>query len=69
MDQDFQQSLMVNELETLSSREQFLGKNFCYDFPMPLILAGLSLREFVYEFKYQALVLFKCVLLQPKVCQ
>lgn len=30
---------------------------------------GLSLREFVHEFKYQTLVLFKCCLLQPKVCQ
>ena len=31
------------------------------------IYAGLCLREFVYEFKHQALVLFKCALLQPKV--
>lgn len=28
---------------------------------------GLSLREIVHEFKYQTLVLFKCMLLQPKV--
>ncbi|KAG0127981.1 transport protein Avl9-domain-containing protein [Tuber indicum] len=28
---------------------------------------GLSLREFVYEFKHQTLVLFKCALLQPKM--
>jgi len=28
---------------------------------------GLSLREFVYEFKHQTLILFKCALLQPKV--
>ncbi|KAA8904152.1 transport protein Avl9-domain-containing protein, partial [Sphaerosporella brunnea] len=32
-----------------------------------LHLAGLSLREFIYEFKHQALVLFKCMLLQPKM--
>ncbi|KAI9865856.1 MAG: late secretory pathway protein avl9 [Vezdaea acicularis] len=28
---------------------------------------GLSLREFIHEFKYQTLVLFKCCLLQPKM--
>lgn len=30
-------------------------------------IPGLSLRELVYEFRHQTLVLFKCVLLQPKV--
>lgn len=29
---------------------------------------GLSLRELVHQFKWQTLVLFKCLLLQPKVC-
>jgi hypothetical protein len=29
---------------------------------------GISLREFIHEFKWQTLVLFKCALLQPKVC-
>lgn len=28
---------------------------------------GVSLREFIHEFKWQTLVLFKCALLQPKV--
>ncbi|MCJ1249502.1 late secretory pathway protein avl9 [Trapelia coarctata] len=28
---------------------------------------GLSLREFIHEFKHQTLVLFKCCLLQPKM--
>lgn len=28
---------------------------------------GLSLRELVHTYKWQALVLFKCLLLQPKV--
>ena len=28
---------------------------------------GISLREFIHEFKHQALVLFKCCLLQPKM--
>lgn len=30
-------------------------------------MPGLSLRELVYEFRHQTLVLFKCALLQPKV--
>jgi hypothetical protein len=30
---------------------------------------GMSLRELVKEFKWQTLVLFKCCLLQPKVCE
>ena len=29
---------------------------------------GMSLRELIHEFKWQTLVLFKCCLLQPKVC-
>jgi hypothetical protein len=29
---------------------------------------GISLRELIHEFKWQTLVLFKCALLQPKVC-
>ena len=28
---------------------------------------GLSLRELVHTYKWQSLVLFKCLLLQPKV--
>jgi hypothetical protein len=28
---------------------------------------GLSLREMIYEYKYQILILFKCLLLQPKM--
>lgn len=30
-------------------------------------MAGLPLRELIYEYKHQTLVLFKCCLLQPKV--
>jgi len=30
---------------------------------------GISLRELIHEFKWQTLVLFKCALLQPKVCR
>lgn len=29
---------------------------------------GMSLRQLVREFRWQTLVLFKCCLLQPKVC-
>lgn len=32
------------------------------------VLSGLSLREMIHEFKYQTLVLFKGLLLEPKVC-
>ena len=50
--QEFQESLAASEQELDESQESFLG---------------ISLREFVHEWKYQALVLFKCCLLQPKV--
>lgn len=30
---------------------------------------GMSLRQLIREFKWQTLVLFKCCLLQPKVCR
>lgn len=30
-------------------------------------ITGLSLRELLHHFKWQTLVLFKCLLLQPKV--
>ena len=33
-----------------------------------LIPTGLSLREMIYEFRHQTLALFKCLLLQRKVC-
>jgi hypothetical protein len=32
------------------------------------LLTGLSMRELIHQFKWQTLVLFKCLLLQPKVC-
>lgn len=34
-----------------------------------LTFIGLSLREMIHEFKFQTLVLFKSLLLQPKVCE
>ncbi|KAI5779299.1 transport protein Avl9-domain-containing protein [Geopyxis carbonaria] len=47
----FRESLQTS-LDTTNEQEQYVG---------------LSLREIVYDFKYQALVLFKCMLLQPKM--
>jgi hypothetical protein len=50
----FQESLKEErEREDEEDREEYLG---------------MSLRELVREFKWQTLVLFKCCLLQPKVC-
>lgn len=48
----FQESLQISMDQHDKEREQYVG---------------LSLREIVHEFKYQTLVLFKCMLLQPKV--
>lgn len=52
--QDFQESLAKSFKDQEDERDQFFG---------------LSLREMIHEFKHQTLVLFKCLLLQPKVCQ
>ncbi|KAI4186250.1 MAG: hypothetical protein L6R41_003607 [Letrouitia leprolyta] len=48
----FQESLSINLHNTDNDRDIYLG---------------LSLRELIYEYKYQTLVLFKCCLLQPKM--
>jgi hypothetical protein len=67
--QDFQESLARSLQEPEDEKDQFFGRS-------PLIwmtymcltaLVGMSLREMVHEFKHQILVLFKCLLLQPKV--
>jgi hypothetical protein len=50
--QDFQESLAKSFKDQEDERDQFFG---------------LSLREMIHEFKHQTLVLFKCLLLQPKV--
>lgn len=52
--QDFQESLAKSFKDQEDERDQFFG---------------LSLREMIHEFKHQTLVLFKCLLLQPKVRQ
>ncbi|KAL9597553.1 MAG: hypothetical protein Q9219_005055 [cf. Caloplaca sp. 3 TL-2023] len=48
----FQDSLVANTQAIADERDSYLG---------------LSLRELIYEYKYQTLVLFKCCLLQPKM--
>lgn len=51
------------------SKDQNLGQ-YCTVTLQQLLLTwtqGLSLREMLHEFKYQTLVLFKALLLQPKV--
>ncbi|KAE9973683.1 hypothetical protein BLS_003471 [Venturia inaequalis] len=50
--QDFQESLAKSFKDQEDERDQFFG---------------LSLREMIHEFKHQTLVLFKCLLLQPKM--
>ncbi|KAL8932825.1 MAG: hypothetical protein Q9216_006656, partial [Gyalolechia sp. 2 TL-2023] len=48
----FQESLSINLQNSEDDRDIYLG---------------LSLRELIYEYRYQTLVLFKCCLLQPKM--
>lgn len=49
---DFQKSLVRSFSEQDDEKDQFFG---------------LSLREIIHQYKWQTLVLFKCLLLQPKV--
>ena len=60
---------MKNLPDSEDDKEQYLGRFRRSDIPVVLVLIdlGLSLRELIYEFKHQTLVLFKCCLLQPKV--
>ncbi|KAL1969395.1 hypothetical protein VTN77DRAFT_9588 [Rasamsonia byssochlamydoides] len=48
----FRESLLVSLRNEEARKDQYLG---------------LSLREMIHEFKFQTLVLFKCLLLQPKM--
>ncbi|KAF2427271.1 hypothetical protein EJ08DRAFT_593154 [Tothia fuscella] len=50
--EDFQESLAKSFRDQEDERDQFFG---------------LSLRDLIHEFKYQTLVVFKCLLLQPKM--
>jgi hypothetical protein len=49
---DFQESIAKSFRDQEEERDQFFG---------------VGLRELIHEYKYQVLVLFKCLLLQPKV--
>ena len=49
---DFQESIAKSFRDQADERDHFFG---------------LGLRELIHEYKYQVLVLFKCLLLQPKV--
>jgi len=51
-EQQFQANLSKGRTEKEDERDQYFG---------------LSLRELVHIYKWQTLVLFKCLLLQPKV--
>jgi hypothetical protein len=68
--QDFRDSLAKSFKDMEDERDQFFGEFTCTGSLVSLILtySGLSLREMIHEFKHQTLVLFKCLLLQPKVC-
>ncbi|KAJ6109338.1 Late secretory pathway protein AVL9 [Penicillium sp. IBT 16267x] len=64
----FREGLVIS-LSNDSSKDQNLGEysklssaSKCAD-----LIEGLSLREMIHEFKYQTLVLFKGLLLQPKM--
>lgn len=50
--QRFQENLVHEAEQSEEERDQYFG---------------LSLRELVHTYKWQTLVLFKCLLLQPKV--
>ncbi len=65
--QEFQESLTKNLHDT--EDDQYLGRarRILDECAFWLTILGLSLREFIHEYKHQALVLFKCCLLQPKV--
>ncbi len=66
MVQQFQESL-GRGLENAED-DQYLGTApYVVSGDEKLIEIGLSLRELIFEYKHQALVLFKCCLLQPKV--
>ncbi|KAJ5729036.1 uncharacterized protein N7483_003544 [Penicillium malachiteum] len=63
----FREGLVISLLND-ASKDQNLGMSFTRStqtcaYPME----GLSLREMIHEFKYQTLVLFKGLLLQPKM--
>lgn len=68
----FDKDLLIKEAnfgmlcELMASYRAFLG-NITNARVGTITTQGLSLREMIHEFKHQILVLFKALLLQPKV--
>ncbi|KGO74000.1 Late secretory pathway protein AVL9 [Penicillium italicum] len=64
----FREGLVIALLND-GPKDQNLGKNIIrFDMSENLLInEGLSLREMIHEFKFQTLVLFKALLLQPKM--
>lgn len=68
-EQEFQESLVGSLQDSDEDRDQYLGGLHQQGLAQRVLTSlGLSLRELIHEFKHQTLVLFKCCLLQPKVC-
>lgn len=65
--QKFRESLVIS-LRSEDTKDHSLGRLIRPPLVDGADQTGLSLREMIHEFKYQTLVLFKCLLLQPKVC-
>jgi hypothetical protein len=61
---------MVSLNSEEAQKDQYMGKRYLgmwIGLQGAKYLLGLSLREMIHEFKHQTLVLFKCLLLEPKV--
>jgi len=56
-----------SDLELLKDFQKSLDRTFRDQDDEKDHFFGLSLREIIHQFKWQTLVLFKCLLLQPKV--
>ena len=64
--QRFQESLVTSLQDT--HEEDYLGMyKLVYQRDNMAHAPGISLRALIHEYKHQAMVLFKCALLQPKV--
>ncbi|RVD89816.1 uncharacterized protein DFL_000807 [Arthrobotrys flagrans] len=57
-----------DDLEIIKKFRESLVRSICgREDGFDHMILGLSLREFIYRFRHNALVLFKCALLQPKM--
>lgn len=66
--QRFQESLITLLKNQEGEVDHYFGGCPSDNGEVRLTETGISLRELIHEFKWQTLVLFKCALLQPKVC-